>query len=267
MASTQRTDDPADRFQPDGWGWRARIGVIAPDVDFVPDAEMAAMAPDGVSIHATRVPLNSTSQFSGDEPIDLATLRAFMASPLLDDAAGLLAAGPASVITYAFTSTGYLEDGGGDDALGARLEQRTSGTQVLTTCVAATQAMRTLAIERVALVHPPWVSDRLNSMGTAYFQRRGFQVVMAARVPLHANPEQLDPSDVYDWVRANIPDNGAAVFLAGNGFRTVSLIAALETELGRPVLSANQVLLWAALRAAHVESTVVGYGQLFNHLA
>jgi maleate cis-trans isomerase len=41
----------------------------------------------------------------------------------------------------------------------------------------------------------------------------------------------------------------------------------LEGELGRPVLTANQVLLWAALRAADVRSTVADYGQILTHLA
>jgi hypothetical protein len=69
---------------------------------------------------------------------------------------------------------------------------------------------------------------------------------MASRIPLRANPQQLEPGDVFDWVRLSVPGDAAVVFLAGNGFRTVSVIAALEAELGRPVLSANQVLLWAA---------------------
>jgi hypothetical protein len=48
---TPRPNEPVDGFRPDGWGWRARIGVIARDADFVPDAELTAMAPYGVSIH------------------------------------------------------------------------------------------------------------------------------------------------------------------------------------------------------------------------
>jgi len=40
--------------------------------------------------------------------------------------------------------------------------------------------------------------------------------------------------------------------------------ANLEAELGRPVLTANQVLLWAALRATGADpATVKGYGRLF----
>ena len=44
-------------WQPDGAGWRARIGVLTPHLDPVPESEFQAMAPPGVSIHAARVPL------------------------------------------------------------------------------------------------------------------------------------------------------------------------------------------------------------------
>ena len=46
-------------WQPDGWGWRARIGVLTPHGDIGPEAEFRAMAPEGVSIHAARVPLGA----------------------------------------------------------------------------------------------------------------------------------------------------------------------------------------------------------------
>lgn len=37
------------------------------------------------------------------------------------------------------------------------------------------------------------------------------------------------------------PSNMEGVFIAGNGFRAIGVIAALEEDLGRPVLTANQV--------------------------
>jgi maleate isomerase len=53
--------------------------------------------------------------------------------------------------------------------------------------------------------------------------------------------------------------------IAGNGFRAVGVIDALETKLDRPVLSANQVLLWAALMASGADPAIVkGYGRLFT---
>ncbi len=44
-------------WQPDGAGARARIGVLTPHLDPVPESEFQALAPEGVSIHAARVPL------------------------------------------------------------------------------------------------------------------------------------------------------------------------------------------------------------------
>ncbi|MFG2996899.1 hypothetical protein [Streptomyces sp. NPDC048340] len=42
------------------------------------------------------------------------------------------------------------------------------------------------------------------------------------------------------------------------------MIEALETALGRPVFTANQVLLWAALNAAGTHTgDITGYGRLF----
>ncbi len=41
-----------------------------------------------------------------------------------------------------------------------------------------------------------------------------------------------------------------AVFFGGNGLRAIGMIAALEQELGRPVLTGNQVVFWYALLTA-----------------
>ena len=57
---------------------------------------------------------------------------------------------------------------------------------------------------------------------------------------------------------ADSPD-AQAVFASCTNLPTYDLIAPLEAELGKPVLTANQVTLWAALRQAG--STAVGTGQ------
>ena len=44
------------------------------------------------------------------------------------------------------------------------------------------------------------------------------------------------------------------------------LAAALEEDLGRPVLTGNQVAFWYALRQAGVHEPVNGYGRVFRTL-
>jgi maleate isomerase len=58
--------------------------------------------------------------------------------------------------------------------------------------------------------------------------------------------------------------NSSVVFIAGNALRAIGVIAALEEDLRRPVLTANQVSLWYALRVAGTEVRVDGYGELFK---
>jgi hypothetical protein len=51
-------------WQPDGAGWRGRIGVLTPHFDGVPESECWTMAPPGVSIFAARVPLVDARAFA-----------------------------------------------------------------------------------------------------------------------------------------------------------------------------------------------------------
>jgi maleate isomerase len=69
-------------------------------------------------------------------------------------------------------------------------------------------------------------------------------------------------------VHGHVPATADAVMIGGNGFRAVGVIEALEADLDRPVLSANQVLLWAALATAGADPAVVeGYGRVFTRPA
>lgn len=253
-----------ERWQPDGWGWSARIGVIVPHADLVPEAELSAMVPGGVAISATRVFFGAMATDPNlDEPVELAALRAYLRPPLLDDAAALLAGAPLTVIAYAFTSTCYLGGDGDDDIVRARLE-RAAAVRIVTTCASAVQALRSLDVERIALVHPPWISGELNLMGAAYFRRQGLDVVFAAPAVVTGGQLDVRPDDVYEWARTNVPDDAHAVYFAGNGFRVIGAIERLERELQRPVLSANQVLLSAALEVAGVTAPITGYGRLLS---
>jgi hypothetical protein len=59
---------------PDGWGGHARIGILTPQADVGPEAECQAMAPEGRSIHAARVPLGAHApggQSTGQLPVIL----------------------------------------------------------------------------------------------------------------------------------------------------------------------------------------------------
>ena len=250
-------------WQPDGLGYRARIGLLTPNDDAVPESEFWTLAPEGVSVHVARVLLVDP--------------RTFADPPHPDDATALLAALPMQAIVFAFTTTSYILGQNGEQALKARLEQRSNGIPVLLPCPAAVAAFRTLGVRRFALIHPPWFADDEQQLGIAYFRTQGFDVVYANQMRLRglsvAKPTdplrkftELYPAELYAFARTQVPATAEAVLFSGNGFRAIGVISALEEDLGRPVLTANQVAFWYALRQAGVRQPVNGYGRVFGAL-
>lgn len=252
-------------WQPDGWAFRARLGLIVPHAAIGSESEIAAMAPDGVSIHATRVPLG-VMRAGGlmDPTIATDPVAAFVDPPLIDDAAELLAAAPLHAIGMAFNASSYVRGVADDAALKQRLEQRTRGIPVALTSDSAALALRAVGATRVALVDPPWFSPELTALGTAYFQAHGIEVVYAAPAKLPSEQLAINPGQLFEWTRANVPDDADAIYMGGNGLRAVGVIQALEEDLLRPVLTANQVLFWHLLHLAGTRMPVTNYGRLFS---
>ncbi len=149
---------------------------------------------------------------------------------------------------HAFTGSSYVLGAEADDSLRTRLEKRARGIPVVLTGLAASEALRVLGVHRLALIHPPWFTEEVNAKGTDYFRSRGMEVVSCARVTPVRPFTEVRPAEVYDWTKANVPRDAEAVFIGGNGLRAIGVIQALEGALGRPVLMANQVTFWQALR-------------------
>jgi maleate isomerase len=252
-------------WQADGWEVHTRIGVVTPHADVGPESEIRAMAPETVGVHAARVPFGAMATGGVMDPtIALAPVRAFAEPPHIDDAVGLLAAAPVAAIGIGFTSSAYVTGADAEKDLVDRLQGRSSGVPVVSTCAAAVQALGRLEVDRVAVVDPPWFDAELNLLGVEYFSSQGLDVVFHAPCGLPSNQTSINPPELYDWIRAHTPDAAQGVFVGGNGFRSVGVIAALEQDLGRPVVTANQALLWGMLRAIGARVSPRGYGQLFT---
>jgi maleate isomerase len=256
------------RWKRDGWEASVRIGVLTPHADVGPESELQAMAPPGVAIHATRVPFGAMAAGSIMDPtIPLAPVRAFAEPPQVDDAAELLAAAPLNAIAYGFTSSAYVIGMEGEAEMIARLERRTRGIPVVATCRAAVEGLRVLGARRIALIDPPWFDTELNGLGARYYESAGFEVVYSAPCGLASDQTKIAPAELHAWVSEQVSTTDAeGIVLGGNGFRAVGAIAALEEDLGRSMVTANQVLLWAALRMTDADPGSVGdYGRLFRH--
>jgi maleate isomerase len=243
------TQEP--EWQPDGRGVRARLGVLTPDFDPVPETEIAAIVPQGVSVHASRVFWNRQA-------------RSFADPPHIDGAVERLAELAPQMILFGFSSSSYMMSRADEDALVARLAQRAPRSTVVLTTLAATGALRALKIRRVAIMHPPWFSSETNAAGEAYYRSHGFDVVACAPLTPSRTFTEVPPAEVFKRASAFVPPSAEAFLISGNGLRAVGIIARLEAWLNRPVLTANQVLAWGALSRLGLATEVTRYGRLFQ---
>ena len=240
------------RWQPDGAGTVGRFGVLTPDFDPVPESELWAMAPRGVSIHAARVP-RAGGRGAG-----------FVAAPYADEAVDrLVELGPRAIL-LGYTSSSYALGADADEAVRTRLETRANGIPVIFTAPTAAAALRQLAVRRLSIVHPPWWTAEANDQGLAYWRAAGFEVVGCVRLQPDRSFTEVPPAEVFEFIGAHTPARADAVFIGGNGLRAVGTLRALEARLGRPVLSANQVLMWEALRRVGQARSIRSYGRLFS---
>jgi maleate isomerase len=254
---------------PDGWGARARIGVVVPHADVGPESELQALAPRDVVVHGSRVHFGAMRAGGEMDPkIPHAPIRAFVEPPHVDTAVELLAAAPLDAIALGFTSSAYVLGPAGEKELYNRLRGCTRGLPITGTTKAAVAGFDALGVRRVAIVNPPWFDDELSGLGADYFAEFGFEVVQHGPCGLPSNQKLITPEALTDWIRTTVAEaEPDAVLVAGNGIRAVGVIDELERDCGFAVLTANQVLLWHALHlagAAHLASEITSYGRLFT---
>jgi len=239
------------RWQADGAGSRARLGILTPDFDPVPESEIAAMAPPGISVHSSRIARRPQA-------------RGYTEAPHVDDAVDRLVELAPRAILFGYSSSSYVIGTQEEDTLRARLEQKVAGTTVILPTLATVAALRALKSNRIAIMHPPWFSAEMNANGERYYRGHGFDVVQCERMTPARTFTEVQPAEVFERARTLVPSDVEALVIAGNGLRAVGAIAALEAAIRRPVVTANQVLLWAALGHVGGANMVTRYGRIFH---
>ena len=257
----------------DNWGWQGRIGMFIVSSEAVPEAEWWAMMPEGCSVHAARVASSTpwaTWRADGSD-VDLAAD--------LARGAEQFASMQLSAVVLGHSSSGFVGGTGWDAATVQALSEILGPDIAVTTNgLDSFAALKASGIERPFLVLPPWFNAATVDKGLGYFRDNG--VTLSGHLQYDPGPGWCDvpPGDMYRrgmgfaqeieplyrQIRAACPDQADGVLIAGTGFRCVGIIDTLERDLGRPVLTANQVSLWNCLRLSGVRARVEGYGRLFT---
>jgi maleate isomerase len=253
----------------DNWGSAARFGIFIVGAEAVPEAEWWAMAPPDVSIHAARVTAPTPWAAWRDGAVELA--------PDIERGAAQFAAMALSAVVLAHSSSSIAGGAGWDEAVAAHLRGHLHpSTQATTNGMDCVRALRQVGVERPFLVFPPWFAETAVQSGVRYFAGHGLREPLPFRHVPEARWSHVAPRDLYrelmhleqnaellfEQIVSECPSVADGVLIVGTGLRCVGLIDALERDLGRPVVTANQASLWRCLSLSGVDTPVSGYGQL-----
>ena len=217
-----------------------RVGVIVP-FDFALDREYWQWVPDDVSLHITRTPPHPG-------PVGLELARAVADPDEAADGAATLAEIRPDAIAYACTSGSFVNGVAGEAALRDAIQRASPGAWAVTTSGALIEALRVLGARRVGL-GTPYVGA-LGRLLADFVRASGLEPVSLANLEREAAIADIDEGEVRELAEAAHVPTADALFLACTNLRTFEVLPELEEQYGIPVLSANQVTMWGALRAA-----------------
>ncbi|MGV0660648.1 maleate cis-trans isomerase family protein [Mycolicibacterium pulveris] len=224
------------------------IGVVTP-YDFALDRELWRWVPNDVSLYVTRLryaPLPVT--------VDMA-VHVSDADNVVAGAANVLAVSP-MVTAYACTAGSFVRGMAGEAALVAAM-QAAGAPAAVTTSGSMLAALKHLGVHRVATV-TPYTADLTVGL-TSYLMEAGLEVVATSGLGLTARIWSVPYEKTVELVRSTDVPEAEAIVISCTNLPTYDLIVSLEAELRKPVVTANQVTMWAALRVAGRKA--VGPGQ------
>ena len=212
-----------------------RIGVLLPSSSSVQEMDIGRALPHDITLHVARMRLNNVDAES--------TLQIVQE---IETESQKLADVDVDVIILPATAPSSRNGPGYDQELIERITAA-SGKPATTASTALLEALRVLSVKRIVL-GAPW-SDTVNQSVAAFLQANGVEVLAQEALGLVRNLEigLLDSQTAFDiGHRVNRPEADAVMLACGN-WSTFGIIDRLERDLGKPVLTTNQVTLWHAL--------------------
>lgn len=229
--------------------WR-RLGVVVPSSNTAVEREFPAYTSDEVSIHASRMPLESVTANALDSMSDRAV-----------ECGELLSHADVHAVAYACTTGSLLHGPGFDRELEEELSAAIGGPAVAT-ALSVDRALERLGAERVAIRTP--YNEELNDREREYLEAAGYEVVSISGIGIEDNTKigALTPEDASRQVYETVGTDVDTVFVSCTNYPTLPAIEPLEDDLGIPVVTSNQATLWDLCRAADVGAE--GPGALFD---
>lgn len=218
------------------YGWKARIGLIMPSTGSASERDFHKWAPEGVEICTTRVLFEKVDH---DGLIEMGNR--------VEQAAKLISTSDLDIIVFACTTGSLIKGLGYDEELTTRI-QCAANVPAITTSGALLQALRTIGSKKLSIATP--YSKQVDQAEKKFLEDNGYEVLDIQGLEF-TDPRKMPmvtPDQMYHMAKRVNHQEADTVFLSCTGLGIIDYIPMYEQDLSKPVLTSNQVTLWAALR-------------------
>lgn len=237
------------------YGWRAKIGMLIPTNNTIIEPEAASRAPEGVTFHATRMVSSRTGHGSVEGLQNLVTN--------VDRAAEELSITNVDAMIYGCLSTSFAIENWETDF--REKVAKWADVPAITAFEATTLAIKSFGAKKVAVLCP--YGAELQKLAYPAFERAGLKIANLKSINVTGLQAvcQVPVGDVYRAAR-EIDMNGADILcILATDLSTIGVVSAVERDLGIPVVSTNQALIWASLGMSRIKDQVNESGLLFKN--
>ncbi len=237
-----------------------RLGAIYPD-DMWVDLDAQAVVDDFRSYLPENVELISSATPIPPRDASLAAGIEFAENRDIEESARRLLRYKPDCFAYYCTTISFVRGVDGDLDISRRIEA-TTGKPAVTTSTAMIRAFEALGIKSVVLASPymPDVEEKF----VGFIEAHGVRVLRSLALGLKDDHSIVNPNEIRQLAESADKPEAEAVFVGCTGQRLASHLDAMEAGLGKPVLCANQVTSWEALRLLGVPRILSGRGSLFS---
>lgn len=223
------------------------VGIIAP-FDLALERELWRWAPLEVSLHLARTPYEPVPVSL--EMAELVSEKRHLATATRD----VLQVEP-EVVAYLCTSGSFIKGIGYENTLCDAICEAGAPCAV-TTSGALLEALRDLDLTRISVITP--YDEQLTKLLHNFLAEAGTDVVRSTHLGLGGGIWKVNYRTIAERIIAADHPDSQAIFVSCTNLPTYDLIAPLERELGKPVLTANQLTIWACLGRMRLPMTGPG---------
>ena len=239
------------------YGWRAKIGHVAPSRGDTLVYEFYKMMPEGFML------LNSTGTIrqlvDADFERQLKRIEE-AAQDLVENKCDAIIIGGSPL----FTKLGF----GSDLEMGNKLTAK-FGVPIAAGITGEIEALKSLNIKKLVVATPH--EDSLNDRMRGFLEASGFDVLKIEGYGVRRNSDltDMDVHAAYKIAKRlyETAPQADGVFVPCPRWPTITDVELLEREIGKPVVTSCQAYIWHAVRMAKVKEKIAGFGRLMESLA